>query len=173
MSEHDILRIRDARDDERDALRNVTLAAFEEYGTIMPQPLWVLYRRQILTTLDAAGPAERIVAERNSAIVGSALLYRPGAQAYGSTAGRVDEPQVRLLAVLPAARGEGVGLALMTECARRARRAGATTLGLHTMDMMQAATRMYERMGFVRAPDLDFSPAEGVLVKAYRLDLMG
>jgi hypothetical protein len=41
------------------------------------------------------------------------------------------------------------------------------------MDMMQAATRMYERMGFVRAPDLDFSPAEGVLVKAYRLDLMG
>jgi hypothetical protein len=39
------------------------------------------------------------------------------------------------------------------------------------MDMMRAAVRMYERMGFVRAPDLDFTPAEGVLVKGYRLDL--
>lgn len=173
MREHDILRIRDARDDERNALRNVTLAAFKEYATIMLQPLWVRYRQQILATLDAAGPAERIVAERHGAMVGSVLLYRPGAHTYGSTAGGVDEPEVRLLAVVPAARGKGVGLALMTECARRARCAGATTLGLHTMDMMQAAMRMYERMGFVRAPDLDFSPAEGVLVKAYRLDLLG
>jgi GNAT superfamily N-acetyltransferase len=83
----------------------------------------------------------------------------------------VDYPEVRLLAVVPAARGKGVGAALIDECARRARRAGATTLGLHTMDMMRAAVRMYERMGFVRAPDLDFTPAEGVLVKGYRLDL--
>ncbi len=37
--------------------------------------------------------------------------------------------------------------------------------------MMQAALRMYERMGFVRAREIDFHPAPGVTVKGYRLDL--
>jgi hypothetical protein len=30
---------------------------------------------------------------------------------------------------------------------------------------------MYERMGFVRSPDLDFHPNPKVTVKAYRLEL--
>jgi hypothetical protein len=37
--------------------------------------------------------------------------------------------------------------------------------------MMQVAMRMYERMGFVRAPALDFHPDPSIIVKAYRLDL--
>jgi len=59
----------------------------------------------------------------------------------------------------------------MNECIRRARRLGAVCLNLHTTDMMQVAMRMYERMGFVRVPELDFHPHPGVTVKAYRLDL--
>jgi hypothetical protein len=38
---------------------------------------------------------------------------------------------------------------------------------------MQVAMRLYERMGFARAPDLDFSPAPGITVKGYRLPLSG
>jgi hypothetical protein len=30
---------------------------------------------------------------------------------------------------------------------------------------------LYESMGFARAPDLDFSPAPGILAKGYRLPL--
>jgi hypothetical protein len=37
--------------------------------------------------------------------------------------------------------------------------------------MMQTAMRLYERMGFVRAPELDFQPAPATTVKGYRLDL--
>ncbi len=59
----------------------------------------------------------------------------------------------------------------MLECIRRARSLGATCLNLHTTDMMQVAKQMYERMGFVRAPELDFYPDPNVIVKAYRLDL--
>lgn len=59
----------------------------------------------------------------------------------------------------------------MDECIRRARARGAAYLGLHTMDVMRSAVRMYERMGFVRAPELDFSPAEGVLARGYRRGL--
>ena len=172
MGQKDTLHIRDARDDERNAVRDATLAAYEEYAAILPGPAWVGYRRNLLATLDAEGPAERIVAERHGAIIGSVLLFPASANAYSGTTAGVDYPEVRLLAVVPGARGEGVGAALMDECARRARRAGATSLGLHTMDMMRAAVRMYERMGFVRAPDLDFAPAAGMLVKGYRLDLL-
>jgi hypothetical protein len=39
------------------------------------------------------------------------------------------------------------------------------------MDMMQAALHMYEHIGFIHAPELDFYPAEGVLVKGYRRSL--
>ena len=137
----------------------------------MPGPLWMGYRRQLLATLDAAGPVERIVAEREGTIVGSVLLFPPATEAYGSAAVKVDRPEVRLLAVLPEARGQGIGVALMKECARRARRAGAAALGLHTTDIMRAAVRLYERLGYVRTPEHDFVPTKGVLIKGYRLDL--
>jgi GNAT superfamily N-acetyltransferase len=172
MEWRDPLTIRDARDGEDGVVRDVTLAAYEEYGATMPEPFWARYRRHLLATLAAEGPAERIVAERGGTIVGSVLLFPAAANAYAGSAACADYPEVRLLAVVPAARGEGVGAALMRECEKRARRGGATTLGLHTMDMMRTAVRLYERMGFVRAPDLDFTPAEGWLVKGYRLDLL-
>lgn len=171
MAERGTIYIRNMRDGELDAVRNVTLAANEEYAAIVPEPFWIEYRRHLLATLDAEGPADRIVAERRGVIVGSVLLFPPAANAYAGAAAATEWPEVRLLAVLPVARGQGVGTALMEECVRRARHAGATALGLHTMDMMHAAMRMYERMGFVRVPDRDFSPAQGVLVKGYRLDL--
>src|SRR5215472_12443153 len=171
MEKRGSFHIRDARDDEREVIRDVTLAAYEEYAAILPPPFWEGYRRQILATLDEEGPVERIVAERSGTIIGSVLQYPPQAQAYAGAIASTGWPEVRLLAVAPPARGQGVGSALMDECERRARRAGATLLGLHTMEMMQAAIRMYERRGFERAPLLDFCPAQGVLVKGYCLSL--
>ncbi len=173
MKKRKSFHIRDARDDEREAIRDVTLAAYEEYAAVMPRPFWEAYRRQLLVTLDEQGSVERIVAERKGTVIGSVLLYPPLAKAYTGNIASVGWPEVRLLAVAPAERGQGVGNALMDECERRARRAGATVLGLHTMDMMQAAIHMYERRGFIRAPELDFQPAEGVLVKGYRRSLNG
>jgi ribosomal protein S18 acetylase RimI-like enzyme len=59
----------------------------------------------------------------------------------------------------------------MRECIRRARRSGAPALTLHTHEMMAVAMRMYERMGFIRAPELDFHPAKDITIKGYRLSL--
>jgi GNAT superfamily N-acetyltransferase len=167
----DAVVIRDARDDERDALRDVVLSAYAEYAARMPEPLWTGYRRQLLTTLASDGPVERIVAAREAAIIGSVLLFPPATDAYGRAGLPAEDPEVRLLAVLPNARGQNIGAALMHECARRARRAGAAGLGLHTTDIMRPAVRLYERLGYVRAPERDFVPAPGVLIKGYRLDL--
>ena len=50
---------------------------------------------------------------------------------------------------------------------------GAAALTLHTTDMMRVAMRMYEGLGFERAPELDLRPFPDVLVKGYRLGLAG
>jgi GNAT superfamily N-acetyltransferase len=165
------LRVRDARPEDRDAIRDVTLAAYQEYAAAMPG-FWEGYRRNIVASVTDAGSAEQLVAERDGAIVGTVLLY-PARRMELPGGGQLEMPwpEVRLLAVAPAARGRGVGAALMQECVRRVRKTGGRVLSLHTTDMMQAARRMYERMGFVRAPELDFHPAPGVTVKGYRLDL--
>jgi GNAT superfamily N-acetyltransferase len=167
-----VANIRDARPGDRDAIRDVTLAAYQEYAPKMPAH-WQGYRQNILATLARVAPAEQIVAETEGAIAGTVLLY----PARGVNAGERDVairnawPEVRLLAVAPGARGRGIGAALMQECVRRARATGATALSLHTSDLMQVALRMYERMGFVRAPELDFHPGPGLTIKGYRLDL--
>jgi ribosomal protein S18 acetylase RimI-like enzyme len=59
----------------------------------------------------------------------------------------------------------------MVECVSRARQSGAAAVTLHTTDMMRAAMRLYERLGFRRAPELDIQPAPGVVIKGYRLGL--
>jgi len=60
--------------------------------------------------------------------------------------------QFRLLTVDVAARGRGVGAALVRECIGRA---AGHLLIIHTTQWMEAARRMYERLGFDRRPDRD------------------
>jgi predicted N-acetyltransferase YhbS len=164
--------IRDVRPGDEEAIREVTLAAYQEYAAQLPAH-WDAYRRNIVTTLAEVGSAEQMVAERDGSIVGAVLLYPTGAfmpPPEGEPVG-MRWPEVRLLAVAPGERGGGIGAALMRECVRRARGAGAPALTLHTTDMMRVAMRLYERLGFVAAPELDFHPAPGLTVKGYRLSL--
>ena len=166
-------RIRDARVRDRADVEAVTLSAYEQYAVAMLPALWVRYRENIVATLAAAPPGTQIVAEEDGRIVGSVLLYPAGAKLGPPGAGSMTLalPEVRLLAVAPSARGQGLGNLLMEECVRRARESGAAALTLHTTDMMRAAMRLYERLGFRRMPELDFEPAPGVTVKGFRLDL--
>jgi ribosomal-protein-alanine N-acetyltransferase len=53
------------------------------------------------------------------------------------------------IAVLPSRRGEGIGRALLTECIRRAARAGASRIFLEVRAGNGAAQRLYRSMGFV------------------------
>jgi GNAT superfamily N-acetyltransferase len=165
--------LRDARDGDREAIRDVTLAAYEQYATQMPAFAWDEYRNDIAETIIEDRRGETIVAEQDGAIVGSVLLY-PAGTVFEVPDGPIITlpwPEVRLLAVTPSARGKGIGVALMRECIARARRAGAEELSLHTLDMMAEAIRMYERMGFERTPDTDHIPDPDFVVKGYRLDL--
>jgi predicted N-acetyltransferase YhbS len=165
--------IRSAREADRPAIEAVTLAAYEQYAASLPPRLWREYRRNIVATLADATPEITIVAEAGGALVGSVLLQPAGAQAANpgrGTSNRLAHPEVRLLAVAPSVRGQGVGRRLMDECIRRARASGTAALILHTADM-SVAMRLYERMGFVRDATLDYEVAADVLVKGYRFPL--
>ena len=162
--------VRDARPEDRAAIEAVTLSAYQQYATALPA-VWDAYRRNIVATLADFAPADQLVAEEDGRIVGAVLLYPGAAMAAGAPARQW--PEVRLLAVAPDARGRGIAAELMQACAARARRSGASALALHTTDVMTAAIRLYERLGFERAPDLDFEPAPGIVAKGFRLALGG
>jgi GNAT superfamily N-acetyltransferase len=168
------VRLRDARAEDRPAVSALTLQAYGEYAGRMDPGAWAGLEDALHRALASDDPAvARIVAERGGQIVGSVMLFPPAADVYGGFTDALRWPELRLLAVAPAARGTGLGKALVEECVRRARDAGAVELGLHTSRSMEVAVEMYERMGFVRAPEHDFQPPGAELVTAYRLPLEG
>ncbi len=159
-----------AVDTDRDAIRMTTLQAYSEYGQLLAPADWEAYRQNIIAALAAVDGAEQFVVKERGQVVGAVLLCPPGS-AFAQHLRGADSPEVRLLAVAPHARGRGLAVALMNECIARARDRRATALTLHTMEAMQAARRLYARMGFVRAPELDFVPRDSFVAEGYRLDL--
>lgn len=169
----DGLNIRQADDSDQTAIQELTLAAYQEYAANLAPQQWQEYRKNILDTLNEAQPEMQLVAELNGEIVGSVLIV-PAEPVMESSEGVIMQPgfpEVRLLAVTPAARGWGIGKALMQACIAQARAAGKSALTLHTSDLMKTAKRMYEQMGFKRDPEMDFYPTEDIVIKGYRLEL--
>lgn len=85
--------------------------------------------------------------------------------------GRPGEGEFRMLAVEPGEQGRGVGAALVRACIERARADGQHSVVLSSAGWMTAAHHLYEKLGFVRTPDLDWSPTPGVTLMTFRLDL--
>jgi ribosomal protein S18 acetylase RimI-like enzyme len=114
--------------------------------------------------------ADLLVA-RNGAgrIVGSVALVLSGE--FGEILASDEEAGFRMLSVDHAARGQGIGELLVRACVDRARAAGKARMVLSTDLRMTAAHRLYERLGFTRLPERDWSPIPGVDLLAYALDL--
>jgi GNAT superfamily N-acetyltransferase len=163
------IRIRDAADADRGALKELLLQAYGQYEADL-QEHWEAYKESILASVDAAGPKARLVAELSGRIVGSAQLFLSSEEAYGRPELGIHAPILRLLAVSPDHRGKGIATELIRESVRRAIGWGADALYLHTSDMMASAVRLYERLGFERAYDKEFHNGR-TLVKSYRLPL--
>jgi ribosomal protein S18 acetylase RimI-like enzyme len=109
------------------------------------------------------------VSETDQTILGSVTVCQDGSP--WREVARGDEGEFRMLAVAPQAQGQGVGAALVKLCIDRFREVGAPGIVLSTLPSMHTAHRLYERHGFVRAPDRDWSPVPGVDLVTYHLDL--
>jgi predicted N-acetyltransferase YhbS len=162
--------IRDVRPDELDEVSRVNGCSFEEYAASLPALVWGDYIKNIMDVRSRLSFTELIVAEHLGQVVGSVTFYPDGSR-YGEEVWPDGWAGLRLLAVHPESRGVGLGRALVQECIRRCRQRGIPTLGLHSTEAMRVARGMYERMGFIRAPEFDFHPTSRTTVVAYRLDL--
>ncbi|MEV7557353.1 GNAT family N-acetyltransferase [Streptomyces sp. NPDC089795] len=122
---------------------------------------------------DVAGRAaqgEVLVAVRDERLLGGVTFAAPGSALADIAA--PDEAEFRMLAVARAARGQGAGEALVRACVERARALeGVTGLVLSTQGGMAEAHRIYARLGFVRTPERDWAPIEGLTLLTYRLKL--
>ena len=88
----------------------------------------------------------------------------------GTATSETDASGIRLLSIDPKFRRGGAGKALTEACINLARKSGHSHVILHTTKAMLIAWNLYERLGFVRSADLDFSQ-QGLAVFGFRLKL--
>jgi ribosomal protein S18 acetylase RimI-like enzyme len=173
--------VRDAREDELDRLSRLLAEVYGEFQPHFPSDLWQSYLSEIVDVRSRLGGSELIVADVAGRVVGTVGFYP---EAWRSELERwpVGWASIRTLAVLAEERGRGVGEALVRECLRRGRERRAAAVGLHTNPLMAAANRLYERLGFRRAPEFDVEigemftgrklpPGTSMQAHAFRLDL--
>lgn len=160
--------IRTAEPEELDAVAELVVAVYVGGGLVSAGSGYV---HELADAARRAKEAELLVAvaEPDGGLLGT-ITYCAGETPYAEIAGR-GEADFRMLAVDAAAREAGVGEALVRACIDRARAEGRTALRLSTKDTMHAAHRLYERLGFYRTPELDWSPDPAVELRTYALDL--
>ena len=88
----------------------------------------------------------------------------------GTASTMTDAAGIRLLGIDAHYQGQGIGKALTLECIRRARLLGQAEIFLHTTKAMIPAWKMYEKMGFIRFPDIDFMQGQ-LEVFGFKLDI--
>ena len=128
-----------------EAAREVSPELLAALTALLPQlnPKLPAPTAEHLAVLIGDPGATLLVARDGDAIVGTALVI-----VYPTTM-RV-ESRIEDVVVDEAARGRGVGEALVRECIEVARRRGASMVELQTARVRVAANRLYERMGFER-----------------------
>src|ERR1035437_9228635 len=161
--------IRPVRPDENGPLGELTVAAYHSLPDVMDhqdsydiQLRDVARRAETSCVLVAVGP--------EGELLGGVTYVRGPDDPYSEelTAG---EAGVGVLAGDRSPHSQGIGRALTQACLDRAREAGRERLVLHTGGWMPAAIRLYEKLGFVRKPQIDFAPAPGIDLIAYSFDL--
>lgn len=158
--------LRLARPDELEAVGLLTREVYVGDGYIEPTAAYV---RELEDAAGRAEGGELWVAVRGGRVVGTVTFCAAGSP-YREIA-RDGEGEFRMLAVAPEARGHGVGQALIALMMQRARDHGYRSVRMSTMDRMGSAHRAYERLGFTRAPEDDWSPVPGVSLLGYAADL--
>jgi len=161
--------IRDVRPDEYDAAGEVVWAAYSEYAEPDSQG-WIEYGQ---TLRDVAGRVDRtvvLVAVDGGRVLGSATIELDDVVGDDDPELPAGVSALRMLGVLPEARGRGIGRALVEAAVERARASGKRSLWLRTLPAMTTAQRMYGRMRFVRDESLDVAVDSDHLM-GYRLEL--
>ena len=151
--------VRNARSDQLDEVALLLGEVYGEFRVHFPIAAWERYLGEIVNVRGRLADSELIVGEREERLVGTIGFYADASRS-SLEAWPAGWASIRTLGVLGDARGQGLGEALLRECLQRARRRGAPAVGLHTASYLAAATRLYGRLGFRRAPEFDIEIGE-------------
>ncbi|WP_030594423.1 GNAT family N-acetyltransferase [Streptomyces fulvoviolaceus] len=148
--------IRQAAPDEYDTLGEITAQAYLQDGLLtFGETDW--YLDELRNVAKRAAAADVLVATQGGQLLGGVTFVPSGGPM--ADLARPGEAEIRMLAVARSARGRGAGEALVRACVDRARATdGCTGIVLSTQAIMYAAHRIYERLGFLRAPERDWRP---------------
>ncbi len=161
--------VREIRPEEYEALGEVTVAA---YRALPDGDRYPDYLAELRDVGRRAAEVPVLVAVDGTGRVLGGVAYVPGPGTSYSESEAPDEAGIRMLAVDPAVQGRGVGRLLVEACLDRARAARRRRLVLLTRPFMAAAQRLYESLGFRRAPARDWEFAPGEWLLGYELDLV-
>lgn len=161
------MRLRRATPDDLEQAGRVTVAAYAPFVLGPDDP----YVAKLADAARRDREAELWVATEDDGdtVLGVVTICPPGSP--WREVSRDGEGEFRMLAVDPAARGRGVGAALLDLVLCRFRSDGAPAVVLSSLPVMTDAHRLYRRAGFTRLPERDFSPAPGVSLLVFRKDL--
>jgi ribosomal protein S18 acetylase RimI-like enzyme len=154
------IEIRAADPTEYDAVGEITAQAYLLDDLLaFGESDW--YLGELRDVAKRAAAAEVLVAVLDGGEPVGTVTYVPSGGPMADLA-RPGEAEIRMLGVARAARGRGTGEALVRACIDRAKAADdCTGIVLSTQPVMYAAHRIYERLGFTRAPERDWRPIEG------------
>lgn len=158
--------VRPADRSELEAVGRLTLEAYVASGYLDADDF---YAAHLLDAPARAAGAELLVAELAGEVVGT-VTFCPEGSSFGEIAGP-GEGEFRMLAVAPSARRQGAAEALVQACVDRCRELGYTAVVLSSLPVQVEAHRLYDRLGFRRTPEKDWSPVPGIDLIGFRLDL--
>jgi GNAT superfamily N-acetyltransferase len=148
------MRVREATSDDFEEIARLTLAAYRALDRWVGDD-YALHLADVAVRAEAENTLVLVAEDDGEGILGSVTLTL-GDGPYFEWEHDVDgDCGFRMLAVDPAAQGKGVGPRLVAECLDRARAAGCRRMIIGSTEWMTIAHRLYERVGFRRAPQLD------------------
>jgi predicted N-acetyltransferase YhbS len=162
------MQIRPVRPEEADELGEITRAAYMELPGHVPEPDYEAELADVRTRAEQA--VVLVAVDDDGALLGGVTFVPDGTNPLAEHE-VPDASSIRMLAVAGSAQGQGVGEALVRSCIDRARAAGSRHVVLHSTSWMEAAHRLYGRLGFVRRPDLDWTPVPDIPLMGFTLTL--
>lgn len=161
------MKVRLARPEEFEAAGQVVVAAFE---AVLGAHMNGGYAAELADVAGRVGESDVLVVVDEALVVGCATFVHDGRSALAEQL-REGECQIRMMAVAPDRQGQGIGQLLLDLALARACELGREAMFLHSTPVMAAAHRLYQRNGFVRAPERDWRPEPELTLIAFRREL--
>ena len=163
--------VREARPEDDTVVGDLLVSAFRTaYAAKMPEYSVPEKReRDLRAVAERRKVATVLVAEVAGRVVGTVALYPPGAPS--SQAWLPQSADLRHLATDPSLHGLGLSRPLLEETERRARQWGVKSISLHVRRGLSGVMALYQRRGYVRAPEGDLHLPGNVELEAFLLKL--